>query len=615
MKKTSLIIIAFLFATVAMSQEMVVKAGYSPSIEKIELSKENDTLELPFLDDFSTTFPNIDNSIWIDNNVNISRTMAYRPPSIGTVTFDAIDNEQNYYSTSYSSAHRADILTSKPIDLFFPGYDSLYISFYYQAQGIVDFPQTQDSLVLQFYDVENEIWETVWATEGTDTYTEEPDFNQVMIHITEEKYLKKGFQFRFYNKASLTASNIPSLVGNCDHWHLDYVYLNKSRDANDVILKELAFQHPLVLKIDNYQTIPYGHYKHYINIGSSFNINYEVKFRNNDNEKRDIDSMNIIFKELNGYVEDYKHKLGSSSFPQSSNYTRDAENIEIQFPIIDEDKLNYELKTYLVTDGDDATFNNIVYQNKTFGGNYSYDDCTSEAGYDLIGGGSIHAFVANKFYTYKEDTLTAIQMLFNSTFKDAQPQYFYLMVWDNDPETGLPGRLIHEQQGAYIDFLKANQFQTYEMDSSFAVVDTFFVGWKKTDEQFMNVGLDLNTTGENHKFYNLNGNWVSSAYEGELLVQPVFGKANHIGIDEIKNKISFNIFPNPVSNVLNFNIENQNFGEDFEIIIYNIYGQKLYQNNHNSSGDIDVGNFDSGIYLINIISSDREIITKKFIKQ
>ncbi len=598
-----------------MSQEMVIRNGYNPNLEKTKSNKINDTLELPFLDDFSKTFPNIDNSLWIDDNVNISRTLSYRPPSIGTATFDAIDNQQNYYSTSYSTTHRADVLTSKPINLDFLGDNSLYLSFYYQAQGIADFPEIQDSLVLQFYDVENEIWETVWATEGTDAFTQEPDFNQVTIQIIDEKYQKKGFQFRFYNKASLAPNNNPSIVGNCDHWHLDYVYLNKDRDANDIILHELAFQYPLVLKIDNYQTIPYAHYKYHISEDNVFNLNYEVNFRNNDNKKRDIDSMNIIFKELNGYVENHKQKLGSSSNPQNSNYTRGADNIDFQFPIIDEDELNYELKTMIITDSYDYTFNNIEYQNKTLGGNYSYDDGTAEAGYDLVGEGTIHSLVANKFYTYKKDTLTSVQILFNRTFKDAQPQYFYLMVWDNDPQTGLPGTLIHEQQGAYIDFTKANEFQTYLLDSSFAVADTFYIGWKKTKDQFMNVGLDLNTTGENHKYYNKNGYWKSSSFDGELLVQPVFGKANHIGINEIENKISFEIYPNPVSNVLNFNMKNQNIGEDYEILIYNIYGQKMYQNNHTDSGNIDISSFNSGIYLINIILPNRQVITKKFIKK
>jgi len=614
MKKTSLIIILFFVTIIAMSQEMVVLNGYNSNFEQTKSTKNNDTLELPFLDDFSKTYPDIDNNLWIDGNVNISRTLSYRPPSVGTVTFDAIDNEQNYYSTSYSIAHRADVLTSKPINLDLSGDNSIYLSFYYQAQGIADFPETQDSLVLQFYNVENETWETVWATEGTDAHTQEPDFNQVMLQITDEKYQKKGFQFRFYNKASLIAGNNTSMVRNCDHWHLDYVYLNNNRDANDLIINEMAIQAPLDFKIDNYKTIPYEHYKSAV-AKTNFNFNYEMKFRNNDVQKRDLDSMYIVFRELSSIVENDTIFLGSASFPQSSNYTIDGENIDFQIPITEENQLDYELKTVLITDNYDSTFNNIVYQNKTFGGNYSYDDGTAEAGYDLVGEGTTHSLVANKFYSYKEDTLTSIQILFNRTFKDAQPQYFYLMVWDNDPETGLPGDLIHEQQGAYIDFMKANEFQNYPLDSSFAVADTFYIGWKKTNEQFMNVGLDLNTTGENHKYYNYNGTWKMASNEGELLVQPVFGKSNHIGIDEIENKISFDIFPNPASDILNFNIKNQNIETNYEIVIYNIYGQKMYQNRHSENGNIDISNFKSGVYLMNIIFPNSQTITKKFVKK
>ncbi len=616
MKKVFLIIVSFLCVSIIVAQEMIVRTGINydkskiPNVQNHE--KSNDTIELPFLDDFSTTFPDVDANLWEDNFVEINYTIAYRPPSIGVVTFDALNKDQTFYTSSYATEHRADVLTSKPINLNYVDNNTIYLSFYYQAQGIADFPETKDSLVLQFQAPETEIWETVWAVEGTNENTNEPSFNKAIIQVNEEKYLKKGFRFRFYNKASLATNAKPSVVANCDHWHIDYVCLNKDRTSTDLLLKELAFQYPLKLTINDYTTIPYSHFEAN-KIDNELVLDCEVQYKNNDNETGKIDSINIIFKDLNNIEENDSIRLGSDNPQAGKVYLRQGSET-FNYPNSGEVELRYELKTELITGVDDSTFNNVIYQNKTYGGNYAYDDGTAEGGYGLVGDGTTHSLVANKYYTYLEDTLTAVEILFNRTFKDAQPQYFYLMVWDNDPDNGKPGRLIYEKQGVYIDYQKSNTFQTFSIDSSFAVADTFYIGWKKTNSQLMNVGIDLNTVEENHKYYNLNGYWKNSSIKGELLVQPVFGKANHIGIDEVEYKIEFNIFPNPVSNYLNFEIASQNYYENFEITIYNIYGAEMYHDFHSSKGNIEVSTLQKGIYLINIVSENGIRTTKKFIK-
>lgn len=620
--KKFLFIINFIvfFAYSIVAQEFVLPVGSNydktkiTNFEQTQL-RNNDTLELPFMDDFSTSFPLPNSELWASSTTaNITQSIAYRPPSIGVATFDALDQDNFFHSGSYSSVHLADILTSKPINLNYEGNQSIYLSFYYQAQGIADYPETADSLILQFYSPETEKWETVWRVEGPNQNNNQPDFNQIMINISEERFLKKGFQFRFFNKASLSSPNVPSLVANCDQWHVDYVYLNKDRNVNDLLIKEVAFQKPLILKIDNYQTVPYAHL---INIATKndYSVSYEVKFRNNDNKLRDIDSMYIVLNEKNGFIENDTIFLGSASFPQSSNYTRDGE-IDFLFPEINEALLNYELKTVLVTDNYDSTFNNIIYQNKTIGGNYAYDDGTAEAGYGLVGEGTIHALVANKFTTYMEDTLTAVEILFNPTFRQEQPQYFFLMVWAEDEETGMPGDLIYEKQGCYVDFDAYNQFHTYTIDSAFAVSGNFFVGWKKTNEQFMNVGLDLNTTDENHKFYNLNGYWVESQVAGELLVQPVFGKSNHIGINELSLEKDAKIYPNPTTEILSFELINFSNSTNFFFEIYDLQGKKVFEQNfYEKNGSLNLQNLQNGIYFLKIFDENGNFTNKKIIKQ
>ena len=102
-----------------------------------------------FLDDFSynSYFP--DNLLWEDSAVFVNRSYPINPVTLGVATFDGLDANGMAYDISASTqGKRADSLTSKAIDL--SAVDSAYLLFYYQAEGLGDNPQTEDSLVLEF---------------------------------------------------------------------------------------------------------------------------------------------------------------------------------------------------------------------------------------------------------------------------------------------------------------------------------------------------------------------------------------------------------------------------------------------------------------------------------
>ena len=114
---------------------------------------------LPFFDDFKQPgiFP--DTARWMNNDVYINSDFALFPPSWGAATFDAIDSKGNIYGNANPLQFKADQLISRPIRLdsiFSPSKkalspaDSIYLSFYYQPEGIGNDPQPQDSLVLHF---------------------------------------------------------------------------------------------------------------------------------------------------------------------------------------------------------------------------------------------------------------------------------------------------------------------------------------------------------------------------------------------------------------------------------------------------------------------------------
>ncbi|NSW44310.1 MAG: T9SS type A sorting domain-containing protein [Bacteroidales bacterium] len=108
----------------------------------ISLKSNDDTLPIPFFDDFSKTGVYPDNSLWLDNNVYVNQNFGIHPPSIGVATFDILNMAGQIYSHASSNTFIADYLTSKPINLsYFITYNSFSyptnILFYYEsATGI-----------------------------------------------------------------------------------------------------------------------------------------------------------------------------------------------------------------------------------------------------------------------------------------------------------------------------------------------------------------------------------------------------------------------------------------------------------------------------------------------
>ena len=596
--------VAMILPFMLKSQEITVPAGVAQNDKILLKNRQLDTLELPFFDDFSD--PEKYNSNFSDTKVSIVQNACILPPSIGAAMFDAIDSAGNYYATSYSQSLIADYLTSQPLNLDYQGNNSIFLSFWYEPKGNLDAPETQDSLVLQFYAPSEKRWVKVWAA---DNYTN-PEFTYVILQISDTSYLQKGFRFRFYNRISMASGSHPDLVGNCDQWFVDYIYLNKNRDSDDTISRDIAFQYPIRLKFDDYQSVPYDHYKNnYTQINHSLFIN----FRNNDNAIRQIDSMYIVFDDKVNNLSDDTLYLGSYTFGGQSNLHIDKNDINFSFPSGNFDFLDYSMKTKLVTDTYDSTTNNIVFQNKKIGVAYSYDDGTAENSYGLIGD-ALYALVAQKFYTYKGDELMGIEVYFNKVFKEAQPYYFYAMVWDNDQTTGLPGDLLYEQEGFEIDHTKLNDFQVFTFDEPVAVEDTFYIGWKKTVDEMMNVGLDINSTTENYKYYNLyNGEWQKSSIEGVLMMHPIFGNVSYAKIMD-KTDIKISVYPNPANDYLCVELS-ENKILDGQIRIFDFSGKILKTQEINSNRNIiDISMLPQGIYFIEL-SNSQFTKTMKFIKQ
>jgi plastocyanin len=87
-----------------------------------------------------------------------------------------------------------------------------------------------------------------------------------------------------------------------------------------------------------------------------------------------------------------------------------------------------------------------------------------------------------------------------------------------------------------------------------------------------------------------------------------------LGIEDLKNNIVLNIFPNPVSSILN--IQFSKSLTDGNIKVFDILGKQLLNEEINSSNlnPINVSNLSRGMYLIKVTSGENTQ-TKRFIKE
>jgi hypothetical protein len=638
------------------SQEALVGLNgvrVSATADKAVKVNSSVTAVLPFVDDFSQrgrVTPNP--SLWATGDaVFVNRFFAVNPPTVGVATFDPFDAEGQVYSGAAGESFAADTLESVAIDLNYRLSDSVYLSFYLQPQGYGDLPEEKDSIAVQFYSPADDAWFNVWSasvvseaeivvrnylngsTASLSGDSLGAQFFKVLLRIDDTRYLVDGFRLRFVNYASINVN--PAFPGRStatDHWHLDCVYLDKDRCLQTYDIPDIGLTCDAASIMKTYTAVPATHFS--AAKGDLFDNPLTLTL-NYANLGWGVRSVNRNFRLRTLY--------GGAG--RTLSYSAGAENIsdgvviDLSYPVpeygftINGDSAAFEVMSWLDTDNDLSDFRRTLRYNDTsvvvysFKDCYAYDDGTAENGYGLYGAGVSQGKVAVKFTSYLADSLRGVYLYFNHALNDANERHrFKLAVWDD--ANGIPGEILHNDDTIRPQFGGGlNQFALFKFSRPVPLREgaTFYVGWLQTDEGYLNVGFDRNTNSKDKLFYNLGQTWERSAFDGSLMLRPVFcrdGSAFPDGATELQPEQptasaqqSFKVYPNPVNGVMYLADGDESPLLSQRIELFDLSG-RLLKVFENVSGNIDLSNVATGIYLLRVSDRNRRILgTKRIIVQ
>ncbi len=594
----------------------------------------NDTL--PFFEDFSyaplSPFPS--SAKWTDSSVFVNTGFAIAPPSIGVATFDGLNKNGYPYQLNAlpNISIMADVLTSKPINLHtkktytWTPADSIGFSFLYQSAGFGENPETDDSLILEFYKPLEPItsgtvttfgrWVFAWGTRGVAApQSMDSTFKFGFVQIKDTAFFHDGFRFRFRNRAT------PS--GSLDHWNLDYVYLNSNRTRYDTLVDEIAFAYMPRPFLKNYSAMPFKQFipsemaPNFANFTRSnfydpLNPPNSVKIVTNYSYKI-YDQANVLLNTYNGGACNvgYFKTVSYSSCTAHASPSAVANN----FTFAPAAETEFKIVHSISTGYDFCRANDSVVQTQTFGNYYAYDDGGAEAGYYLntYGGKAALRFTINV-----TDTLQALDIYFDPITQGNAiiTSGFRMMVWQAG--NNQPGSVYYRDSVMYPKYLSYghNKMPRYAFTTPLILTPgTYYFGLQQTTNQQLNVGFDRNLDHSNALYYDVTGTWQPSGIRGSLMLHPIFGRSSYvIGVNEHTKQTAspLSIFPNPASDELF--IVNRSSESTAVFQIYSSIGTLLKEGDlTEETTRISTNAFSSGIYFVVLKNSNGSVSQQKLI--
>jgi len=560
------------------------------------------TLQLPFWEDFSTSGTTPDSMKWaIGDNVYVNATIAKNPPTYKAATFDGLKRNGAAYDLSSEYNGPADSLISHYIDLSQVSQfnkNSVYLSFFWQAGGNGEMPDTNDSLRVQFYRADS-TWVTQWVQIGGSENSFDR-FRQVILPVSGDEYFHFQFRIKF--------EGFNSLRGPFDTWHIDYIYLNENRDASDTSYFDRGLtgsQSPLFGKFyqmpaDHFFTNPMSHvgkqnvqaYNLDSKTAVGHPLEYYYQLKNlTTNELYDFADMG------NGGLGGLKpREIRTVYGPDTSKFNipinkLDSQVIEATFYYLTNDKHLFE-----EVNGSDTVFlpvdlkvNDTIKTKFTLQDTYAYDDGTAEFAVAI---NQLKGEVAIRYVIEEMDTLTAIDIYFPDIAPESEGASVDLLIWDELNDNHIMSRAaftIPPTTGI-------NKFSRVTLSKPLLVKDTIYVGYQQFTDNYIGVGFDRNNPAASSEiFTRISDNWEqNNRLSGAIMIRPVFGTDTSavIVLKVDLPVVDYNPYPNPNRGVLYISETYQTIG------IYNLSGQLQYASETKPYHDISFLN--DGVYIMRI---------------
>mgnify|MGYP000444912363 FL=1 len=179
-------------------------------------------------------------------------------------------------------------------------------------------------------------------------------------------------------------------------------------------------------------------------------------------------------------------------------------------------------------------------------------------------------------------------------------------MWKDDG--GIPGDIIYSKLENPRHSRKFN-FQTIVIDSLFQLSGTFYVGWVQNTDDLLNIGLDLNNVSNEYMFYNYNGVWLNSQYQGAWMIRPIVSEKKLLLKNNTVDPFEITLWPNPSKEYVFINCEKKIKNiKIFDISFKDVTDHASFDLNSR----INISSLSSGVYFFSFYFEEK-IISKKII--
>ena len=543
---------------------------------------------LPFWDDFSQ---GIDTLKWTNSGASYTETIGNNAPSIGMILFNGVDSNGFPYSFQTRDVGQSDAFTSKPFDLsqLNPGaQNSLFLSFFWQAGGKAEAPDSSDEFVLQVL-TPSKTWQRIWSSSGG-SGIDRNNFKQEIIKIQPD-WQHAEFQFRFISEGRKN--------GPFDSWILDYVYLNTGRSATDLAYRDRALTLPNQALLGDFAAYPLALLKTnqptWSPVSNEF-LNLENRFRAMEFSMAIQDSTGALVNSIN---------LNTPFNPVPNALERrkfvSREFDEIPLPNQEQDLYFQSYLTtgdgplFTVSNGDTTRYESVNYRSndtvysvfpvRDF---FAYDKGLADyaAGINQKGGQ-----LAIAYDTPQQVYLKGISI--NFTNPAQANQAIDIIIWED-----LGVKPIFKKEFVIAPMNSGRDFQYFELGENLQINNTFYIGFAQYTNDFIHIGLDKTNDQSDKIHYNVGGGWVENEeVKGALMIRPHVSLSPPIE-ESVLPESGFRIYPNPVTNLLNIE------GDFQEITVFDSFGRQILLPRE-SSGQREIINFIGqrpGIYILNLVT-------------